>query len=131
MKRNVIVLLFAVVSTLFMSSCAKVDSAVVGTAIATPDTVKNGDEVTFSIGGNVAVSGTSSMNGREYYPIIHYLIDGEEVAKSSDKGLPFKANYTVKDLSLGEHSLTVEITASRKTANYENLVKSSTITVTE
>lgn len=40
---------------------------VVGIAIATPDTIKNGDEVTFSIGGDVAVSGTSSVNGREYY----------------------------------------------------------------
>ena len=131
------VLLIALATTLF--SCEEDDnikvtisSTVTGQAVATPSTVKNGDEVQFTIGGRIAGSEWNTINGEEYYPVVHYLIDGVEVADSEEKGLPFSATYTVEDLAIGEHTLSVSITPSHSGEDsYTNNVTPSTITVIE
>lgn len=133
MKKSVIALL-SVIFAQFVIACndySIVQTTVLGTAVADPSTASNGDEVELSIGGGITSSGTVSINGKEYCPVIHYLIDGKEVAKSSDKDIPFKATYILKDLPIGEHELSVEITSSHKGGQYDNAVKSSTITITE
>lgn len=136
MKIALVFTLFA--GMFFMASCeeeAKVNvdlsSEVVGKAIATPSTIKNGEEIVLSIGGVISASDKTTINGKEYYPIIHYLIDGNEVAKSAETTLPFSAKYTVHNLSVGEHVISVDITSSREEAFFENNVSSSTITVLE
>ena len=126
------VLLIAMATTLFSCSKVEINSTVMGRAIATPSTVRNGDKVQLTIGGPISGAGSSSINGKEYYPVVHYLIDGVEVADSEEKGLPFSATYTVEDLAIGEHTLSVSITPSHSGEDsYTNKVTPSTITVIE
>lgn len=126
--------LFSVVLLLSFVSCEKtkteIDSVVTGTAAANPSVVKNGDDIILTIGG-ISFSDYTKINGEEYYPIIHYLVDGEEVALSEEKEQPFTAKWKVQNLSEGEHGLSVKITSSRDGATYENNVLPSTITVIE
>lgn len=130
-----LLILMSVLSLLAFTSCSDdedvtINASVSGTAKASPSDVKNGDEISLTIGGT-SHSSASEINGKEYYPVIHYLIDGTEVAVSNEKELPFTAKWVVKDLSVGEHTLSVDITSSRKGATYENKVLPSTITVIE
>lgn len=106
-------------------------SSVFGNAIANPSTVENGDEIELSIGGSVAGSDETTINGKEYHPVVHYLIDEKEVATSSEKEIPFSAKYKVENLSIGEHVLSVRISSSRSGAFYENKVATSVISVVE
>lgn len=135
MKRLMILsLMFSfAIGMLVVSSCDKTEfsSVVLGVAEAMPSIVKNGDEIVLSIGGKISSSGSSSVNGKEFYPVVHYLIDGNEVAVSSSKEMPFEAKCVVSNMSVGEHALTVNITGSRKGAHFDNNVSSSTILVTE
>ena len=84
-----------VIGVIALASCEKdeVKSLVIGKIVATPSSVKNGDEITLEIGGNVSASGETIINGKDYHPIIHYLIDGKAVVKSSETTLPFNAKY--------------------------------------
>lgn len=120
-----------VIGVIALASCEKdeVKSLVIGKIVATPSSVKNGDEITLEIGGNVSASGETIINGKDYHPII--LIDGKAVVKSSETTLPFNAKYIIKDLTIGEHTLSVDITSSRKGAIFENKVSTTTITILE
>lgn len=138
MKINkTLLVLTAFVCSLFLTiACSKdeevtVKTEILGKAEATPSTVKNGDEITLGIGGIISSSSTATINGKEYYPVIHYLVDGSEVAVSTDKKSPFNATYKVNDLSVGEHTLSVRITPSESGAIFENKVSESKITVVE
>lgn len=127
--------LLVVVLMLSTASCdpdpeVTIDSVVTGTANATPSYVQNGDSLTLSIKG-ISISSYSEVNGKGYYPVVHYLIDGVEVAISSEKGQPFTAIYIVENLTKGEHTLSVNIKPSRSGANFRNAVSPSTIMVTE
>ena len=89
-----------------MTSCEEekkiaITSDVFGKAVATPSTVRNGDEINLSI-GDVAVSGSVTVDGKEYYPIVHYLIGDKEVAVSAEKEMPFSAIYGVNNLTVDE-----------------------------
>ena len=119
---------------LFMSSCDKDPDpifSVDGKVVVTPSKIINGDNVVLEIGGMISTSANATINGKEFYPIVHYLLDGREIAISSDKDLPFKAKYTINDLAVGEHEISVDITSSRKGAIFENKVVSTKITVLE
>lgn len=131
MKITVIVTIL--LGGLFMSSCTKdeFNSSVYGKVIATPSTVKNGDDIVLEIGGIFSCSEDAKINGKNFYPIAHYLLDGKEIAISSDKKVPFKAKYTINDLAVGEHVISVDIVGSRKGAFFENKVVSTKITVLE
>lgn len=120
------ILIFAV-----MPSCKKttIASDVVGEATATPSSVQNGDETILSISGIISVSGSTNYDGEQHFPIVHYLIDGVEVAVSSETEIPFNASYRVDNLTLGEHTLSVDITPSHGSDRYNNKVVSSIITV--
>lgn len=107
----------------------EITASITGQAKATPSTVKNGDVIKLSIEGLISSSSSISINDKDYNPIVHYLIDGKEVAVSEDKSLPFSASYTVEGLSVGQHTLSVNITSSTKGAEFENKVSSSQITV--
>lgn len=98
-----------------------------GVANAEPSSFMNGDNIIFSIGG-ISVGNYVKMDGKEYYPTFHYLLDGEEVAVSSEKELPFRAQYTANGLTPGEHTLSVDITAPKQ-CSFENKIVSSTIIV--
>lgn len=120
-------------SVIFAASCSKteINSSLKGEAVASPSVVKNGDKIKLSKAGFFSSSSYGSINGKEYYPIVHYLIDGNEVATSSEKELPFDTYYTATNLSVGEHILSVNVTTLHKDAYYENQVTTSKITVTE
>lgn len=119
--------------TIGLISCKGVEirSSVLGKTVATPSTVKNGDNIVFSIGGLITSSSSVTVNGKNYYPIVHYLIDGEEVVVSTEKEIPFKAEYKVENLTVGEHTLSVSISSSDNNAIYENEVSTSMFTVIE
>lgn len=132
LKIKVFWLLLLTVLMLSAASCEKVniDSVVTGTATATPSYVQNGDSLTLSIKG-ISISSYSEVNGKEYYPVVHYLIDGVEVAVSSEKIQPFTAKYKVDNLAIGGHTLSVSIKPSRGDASFRNAVSPSIIMVTE
>ena len=73
-----------IIGVMALASCEndEVKSLVTGKIVATPSSVKNGDEITLEIGGNVFSSGETIINGKDYHPIIQYLIDGKAVVKS-------------------------------------------------
>lgn len=134
-RRFVSIFLISVMSLLVLISCSDdvdvtINSSVSGTAKANPSDVKNGDKISLTISGT-SHSSSSEVNGKEYYPVIHYLVDGTEVAVSNIKKLPFTAKWVVQNLSVGEHTLSVDITPSIEGAIYENKVSSSKISVIE
>lgn len=57
--------LIGIIGVMALASCEKdeVKSLVAGKVVATPSTVKNGDEITLEIGGNVSASGETIING--------------------------------------------------------------------
>lgn len=73
-----------IIGVMALASCEndEVKSLVTGKIVATPSSVKNGNEITLEIGGNVSSSGEMIINGKVYHPIIQYLIDGKAVVKS-------------------------------------------------
>lgn len=121
------------------SSCSDDDEyyagEVWGAAVAQPDTVKNGDESILSIGaafgGIFSATSSATINGKSYHAVVHYLIDSVEVVVSKEKDLPFSATYVVRNLSVGEHTLSVEVKGNRKGAHFTSFVSSSKIFVTE
>lgn len=134
MKLTVIITI--ILGGLLMPSCDPdseymFSSSVCGKVVVTPSNVKNGDEIALEIGGLISASGNATINGKELYPIVHYLLDGREIAISSDKDLPFKAKYTINELAVGEHEISVDIVGSQKGAIFENKVVSTKITVVE
>lgn len=120
-------------SLLPLLSCTEEDVtiSVYGTATASPSMAKNGEKIVLSVGGMLSGSGSATINGHDYHVVIHYLIDDVEVATSLEKENPFNAEYVVTDLAVGEHTLSVVATPSRKNAVIENNVKPSTIIITE
>lgn len=134
--RSICEALSVVLFSLCISACdvitstgISVQSTIVGTANSSPSIARIGEELTFTIGGGITSSSTVSINGKEYYPVVHYLLDGVEVVVSTEKDMPFKASYLVKDLSIGDHVLSVEMTGSNKNVTYINMVGTSTITI--
>ncbi len=128
--------LLAVIVCINLAACSdddevKVTSDIMGAAVATPSSAKNGDEISLSIEGNISGSGTASVNGELHYPVIHYLIDGNEVAVSTETTLPFHATYQVEGLTPGEHVLSVNIIPSHENDEYHNRISLATITITE
>ncbi len=111
----------------------EVNGKVTGKVVATPSTVKNGDEIELEIGGTsiISVSVQLTINGKRFYPVVHYLIDGKEVTESSETEMSYKAKCAITGLAVGEHTVSVNITGSQEGANYENNVASTTITVVE
>lgn len=130
---KITLVLTSIFGVIILSSCEKdeVGTIVEGKVVATPSIVKNGDEIAFKIGGNYSMIEDITINGKDYHPIIHYLIDGKEVVISSETTLPFNAKYTIKDLTIGEHILSVDITSSREGGIFENEVSSTIITILE
>jgi len=130
-----ITLLLTLVVGLFLTSCDKeefkIGFTVLGKVVATPSIVANGEELTLKIEGNISASGEATINGKKYYPVVHYLLDGKEVATSSETSLPFNAKCIIKDLETGEHTISVEVIGSQKEVIVENKVTSTNITVQE
>ncbi len=97
-----------------------------GKAIADQSTIRNGSFITLTI-GNISQVAYALPEGKN--PVVHYLIDGKEVAASKDGSSPFKATYKVEGLSIGKHTLSANITCSEKGAVITNNISSSEITV--
>lgn len=132
-KMKKVILLSAFLLSVVLSSCDcdEFYSDIMGKATATPSMVSNGDTITLSVGGIISGSGEATIGHKKYYPIVHYLIDGQEVAVSKEHSTPFYATYVVKKLTPGDHIVTVEVNGSRKKAHYENHVGASTLSVKE
>lgn len=128
-----ITLFLTLVVGLFFASCDKEEfkTMVLGKVVATPSIVTNGEELILKIEGNASASGEATVNGKKYYPVVLYLVDGKKVATSPETSLPFNAKCIINDLSKGEHTISVEITGSQKEVIVENKVSSTTITVQE
>ena len=102
---------------------------VVGKVVANPTMVSNGEEISLEIGGTISASGQVTMNGKDYHPVVYYLIDGDEVVKSTESTLPFSARCKIENLTIGEHVISVDIKSSRSEATFENKVSPTMITV--
>ena len=128
-----ITLFLTLVVGLLFTSCDKEEfkNTVLGKVVATPSIVTNGVELILKIEGNASASGEATVNGKKYYPVVLYLVDGKKVATSPETSLPFNAKCIINDLSKGEHTISVEITGSQKEVIVENKVSSTTITVQE
>lgn len=128
-----ITLFLTLVVGLLFTSCDKEEfkTMVLGKVVVTPSIVTNGEELILKIEGNASASGEATVNGKKYYPVVHYLVDGKKVATSSETSLPFNAKCIINDLAKGEHTISVEITGSQKEVIVENKVSSTTITVQE
>lgn len=132
-----ITLFLTLVVGLLFASCDKEEfktefkTAVLGKVVAVPSIVSNGEELILNIEGIVSASGEATINGKKYYPVVHYLVDGKKVATSPETSLPFNAKCIINDLAKGEHTISVEITGSQKEVIVENKVSSTTITVQE
>ena len=128
-----ITLFLTLVVGLFFASCDKEEfkTMVLGKVVATPSIVTNGEELILKIEGNASASGEATVNGKKYYPVVLYLVDGKKVATSPETSLPFNAKCIINDLAKGEHTISVEITGSQKEVIVENKVSSTTITVQE
>lgn len=104
-----------------------------GTVTASPATVKNGENVTFSIApGNVASGGISistEVNGKDVVKSISYYINGSKVATSKDKSSNYSASYTVTDLAPGEYSVTAHCTSNFKGYTIEEYIEEAKIIV--
>lgn len=50
---------------------------VLGKVVVTPSIVTNGEELILKIEGNASASGEATVNGKKYYPVVHYLVDGK------------------------------------------------------
>lgn len=98
-------------------------------AVASTDTVRNGDTIDLKVSGWFPDS--IAVNGIEVIPVVHYLIDGQEVAVSSETEFPFGAQWVVSGLTVGEHTLSAKITSKDGNVTFADSVKSSTITVVE
>lgn len=118
---------------LLFTSCDKEEfkTMVLGKVVVTPSIVTNGEELILKIEGNASASGEATVNGKKYYPVVHYLVDGKKVATSSETSLPFNAKCIINDLAKGEHTISVEISGSQKEVIVENKVSPTTITVQE
>lgn len=128
-----ITLFLTLVVGLFFASCDKEEfkTMVLGKVVATPSIVTNGEELILKIDGNVSASGEATINGKKYYPVVLYLVDGKKVATSPETSLPFNAKCIINDLAKGEHTISVEITGSQKGVIVDNKVSSTIITVQE
>ena len=90
-------------------SCEEADRQVIESitmdAIITiePDIVKVGDEILLTLDN---VKFDKDLDER-YYPVVHYLIDGNEIAVSIENEEPFAAKYIVTGLATGKHIVTI------------------------
>lgn len=129
---NKILFIAVIAFILLLTGCDKesLQGTVTGSAVAKPSVVKNGEEVCFRVESE-AIKTPAKLNGKEYYPIIRYCIDGVEVVQSQEKQVPFSANYKIENLSQGEHKLSAVIVPSRKNSEYANEIEPSFFTVIE
>lgn len=113
-----------------MPSCEpeRFEGDVVGTVVAEPASFHNGDEVKVNIGGNANL-GIVVISGTEYPPIVHYEIDGVEVAKSNNPNSFFETTFIANDLTPGEHTLSASVPVIYANIDYNIQLKPSTITV--
>lgn len=94
--------------------------------------VHRGDKVNLCIGPTAEKSmqiNIVSISSIVYYPEVHYLIDGQEVGKTTDYKTAFSLPYEVKDLEVGKHTLSVDIPQIYKNIFYNIDVLSTNFTV--
>lgn len=115
-----------------MPSCApdNYDGIIMGTAVATPASFHNGDQVKVGIGGNAHLE-IVKISGRDYPPIIHYEIDGVEVAQSREWSAFFETSFTAQNLTPGEHTLSVSVPDIYANVDYTINIASSKVIVLE
>lgn len=106
------------------------EGTIEGTAIAETTAFHNGDEVNVKLGRNVNIQ-IVRIGGIEYPPILHYEIDGVEVATSRDWSSFFGASFTAKDLTPGEHTLSVSVPVIYANIDYIIQIAESKVTVLE
>lgn len=115
-----------------LASCEdeRFEGTVTGTATAETTAFHNGDEVKVKLGSNVNIQ-IVRISGIEYPPILHYEIDGEEVATSRDWRSYFEASFTAKDLTPGEHTLSVSVPVIYANIDYNIQILDSKVMVLE
>lgn len=118
--------------TCSVASCEqeRFEGFVKGTAVAVPSSFRNGDEVTVQLGRNISIQ-TVIISGTEYPPMLHYEIDGKEVATSKDSESLFAAKFVAEGLQPGEHTLSVSAPTVWANIDYDIKISSSTVTVLE
>lgn len=126
------VLLFTTIAVILFSCDDKEEfkTSVDGNVSVNPNIAKNGDILNLSISG-FSSSSYGTINGKETYPIVHYLIDGNEVVTSEEKSVPFNAVYKIKNLSIGQHVVSINITSPNDFDYYDNQISNAILTVIE
>lgn len=127
---------------LFSCDCdddPKIEKSLFGTAVSSQQNVHNGDEIYLSIGpvkidetGSISVESSTTINGKEIgVPMVHYYIDDKEVGKSNDPSTKFAVKYIVKDLSIGNHTLSATAEPQEKGTTFIGSYTSSSFNVVE
>lgn len=98
------------------------------------DQVRIGDKVKLTIGATAEQPCGLSIviiSGVSYAPEVHYCIDGQRVGKSRDENTFFAVDYEVKDLTPGQHTLSVDVPDMYGNINYTVRVQPTTFNVVE
>ncbi len=98
-----------------------------GKVVVNPSTVKQKENVTFSIGEGgfssdnvlVSISSSTTINGKDVIKSVSYFIDGTKVAESSDKANKYSVSYNVENISIGNHVVTAECSSNFKNYTIE------------
>lgn len=95
-------------------------------------TVHSGDKVNLRIGATEEKAlqiNIVTISKIVYFPEVHYIIDGLEVGVSNDYKTAFSLPYEIKDLEVGQHTISVDIPQIYKNIFYNTDVLSTTFTV--
>lgn len=128
--------LFALTAILFgmfvLVSCDKGDeikgsTTFYGKVVVNPTSVKQNENITFSIGEggfssdnvSVGISSSTTINGKDVIKSISYFIDGTKVAESSDKANKYSVSYNVENISIGNHVVTAKCSSNFKNYTIE------------
>lgn len=138
--------LFALTAILFgmfvLVSCSEDDevkgsTTFYGKVVVNPTSVKQNENVTFSIGEggfssdnvSVGISSSTTINGKDVVKSVSYFIDGTKVAESSDKTNKYSISYNVENMSIGNHVVTARCSSNFKNYTIEEHITQAEITV--
>lgn len=122
-----------------LTACVDIegDGAFLGTVTCNPSTAHEGETVTFDIGPLGSALGginlNTEFNGKNVVKSVSYYVDGVKVAESpkNKKGKDYKATFKVKELSAGEHTVTVKCSSNFKGYKIKETVVPGKLTIVE
>lgn len=108
-----------------------------GKVVVNPSSIKQNENITFSIGEggfssdnvSVGISSSTTINGKDVVKSVSYFIDGTKVAESSDKNSKYSVSYHVENISIGNHIVTAKCSSNFKNYTIEEHITQGELTV--